>query len=74
MQEIKAGQIWKDNDKRGSERYLRIIRVEGDKAVCQRVFNTPDRGWLNIAKFRETRIAVRRFRPTSTGYVLVQPC
>ena len=69
--QVKVGQVWKDNDKRGPQRYIRVVSIEGDKATCARVmFGTPGEFVDSPVKVK-TKIALRRFRPTSTGYVLV---
>lgn len=71
-QAVTVGQVWKDNDKRMFTRYVQVQRIEGAKAVCWLVAFHPVSGWILTCK-RETRIALRRFRPTSTGYTLVHP-
>jgi hypothetical protein len=73
---VRVGQVWEICDKRESPpRRLRVVRTEisarpfdrGELvAVCRRVL--PD-GSLNR---RVTRIRIDRFRPTSTGYRLVE--
>ena len=59
--EVKAGQIWKDNDKRVGERFLKILELQDDKAVV-----------VNVETNKKTKISLTRFKPTSTGYVLVE--
>lgn len=59
--EVKAGQIWKDNDKRVGERFLKILELQDDKAVV-----------VNVETNKKTKISLARFKPTSTGYVLVE--
>lgn len=70
--EVTPGQLWIDNDTRTrhwahANRYVLVDEIEGDKAKC--------RTWSDqvggVAEARKTRIAVRRFRPNSTGYRLV---
>ena len=64
LPDVRSGQIWKDNDKRVTwERRLRVLRVEGRFAFCERIFK-------GVVAKGETRIALTRFRPTSTGYAL----
>jgi hypothetical protein len=73
LPDVRVGQVWKDNDKRMPERYLRVMRVEGGFsswfAFCKRA-GTPN--FEPIPEAREVRIAFERFRPTSTGYALVE--
>jgi hypothetical protein len=78
--EVKVGQIWKDNDRRvkqesGYDRFLRIDRVNGDRAECSHVTTAPDGSWH--AWYRRGRrsfveVKLSRFRPTSSGYLLVR--
>jgi hypothetical protein len=68
MSDVAAGQIWRDNDKRMAARYILVLRIEGDKAVCVSCSETG-----NVLTQRQTRIALRRFKPNSTGYVFVRP-
>lgn len=58
--EVKVGQVWIDNDKRMSNREIRIVRIEGGHAI----------GQIVLAPNRHTRIRLDRFRPISTGYRL----
>lgn len=77
---VKPGQIWADNDPRSDGRTVRVERIERDKAVCTILTNRDaaqrdlDRGsvWVNDMRGRTTRIALSRFKPTNTGYRLVQ--
>jgi ABC-type phosphate transport system auxiliary subunit len=77
---VKPGQIWADNDKRAEGRTVRVERIEDGKAVCTILTNRDatqrdlDRGsaWVNDMRGRTTRIALSRFKPTNTGYRLVQ--
>jgi hypothetical protein len=71
---VRVGQVWKDNDPRISSRDPRLILVVKiyvsinlSFAFCQRC----DTKGSPITK-RITRIRLDRFRPTSTGYVLVK--
>lgn len=61
MAEVKVGQVWADNDRRMMSRTLDILKVQGGYATV---------------KCREsqkiTKIMLKRFKPTSTGYVLVK--
>ena len=58
---VSVGQTWKDNDPRCPGRYLRVLSIEGDYAICS-VVNT----------VRKTRVALSRFKPGSTGYTQVE--
>lgn len=73
MTPVRPGQVWKDNDKRMSERFVRVLRIEGDKAICVRCGRGIGSGFHDIGMARSTKISIRRFKPTSTGYILVSP-
>lgn len=69
--EVKAGQRWADNDPRSAGRTLRVDRIDGEHAVCTVLtdadsFNRPTGTNTTVGKV--TRISLKRFRPTSTGY------
>lgn len=64
MNEVKVGQVWIDNDKRMSNREIRIVRIDGTHAVGQVVLKP------GIHQKSETRIRLDRFRPISTGFRL----
>ena len=65
--EVEPGQVWIDNDPRSEgRRTLRVLRIEGDRVICLTL--TDWHGAKDGSK--ETRIALRRFKPTSTGYRL----
>jgi hypothetical protein len=68
------GQIWADNDPRCEGRQVRITAVDGTHATVE-LIATRDRPLLTGQKpapiGRQTRILLRRFKPTSTGYRLV---
>lgn len=69
---VRVGQIWRDNDKRGYGRQVRVVETDATHAVVeQHVPRGGARGASHL-KPRRTRIRLDRFRPTSTGYVLVQ--
>jgi hypothetical protein len=79
MTDVKPGQIWADNDPRSAGRTLRVERIENGKAVCTVLTNiTPSkedlrRGVLVSDRRGETtRISLARFKPTSSGYRLVE--
>jgi hypothetical protein len=72
--DVRAGQVWADNDSRSRGRTLRIDLIEKaeppnteDVAVCTVLTAPPS---MPVGK--QTRIMVRRFRPNSTGYKLVK--
>jgi ABC-type phosphate transport system auxiliary subunit len=77
---VEPGQIWADNDKRSEGRTVRVERIEDGSAVCTILTNRDaaqrdlDRGsvWVNDMRGRTTRISLSRFKPTNTGYRLVQ--
>jgi len=63
--EVRLGQIWEDCDTRGpgagTGRRVRVIEVGGVSARVE-----------NVKTKRRTYIRLRRFRPSSTGYRLVE--
>lgn len=65
---VKAGQVWADNDKRSEGRKVRILSVGETHAVVEQYV---PRG-SSAKPGRQTQIRLDRFRPTSTGYRLVQ--
>jgi hypothetical protein len=81
---VKPGQIWADNDKRAAGRTLRVERVLGDKAQCTILTNTDVAQkqideyqgracpWARDMRGKKTWISLARFKPTNTGYRLVQ--
>lgn len=77
---VRPGQVWADNAKRHKGRTLRVERVTGGLAHCRILTNTDaiqallDRGHRHIRDQRDTTISIAlvRFRPTSTGYRLIQ--
>lgn len=60
--EVKVGQIWEGNDPRSAKRLLKVLEIKDGKAVVQH-----PRG-IGM----KTKIKLSRFKPTSTGYKLVQ--
>ncbi len=60
-----VGQVWEDYDKRvrdsATKRRVRIVEVLPNGAIVE-----------NIETGKRTGILLRRFRPTSTGYRLVE--
>lgn len=68
---VRPGQIWQDNDKRGYGRQVRVVETDSTHALVE--LHQPRQLHLPGAKpGRRTRIRLDRFRPISTGYVLVQ--
>ena len=68
---VRAGQIWADNDKRSAGRHVRIVETSPMYAIVEPVaYNPGTRAAVDLPG-RKTRIALRRFHPTSTGYRLV---
>ena len=77
-----AGQVWADTDPRNEGRSFLIDSIDGGTAICTILTNATEtqRGldgkhapWRPASSFRdtrgkETRIAVRRLKPGSTGY------
>jgi len=77
--EVKPGQVWADNDKRGYGRQVRVLEVHREMAdgtpfyigyaiVEQVAHGDPVRAHNNG---RRSKIRLDRFKPTSTGYRLV---
>jgi hypothetical protein len=62
-----VGQVWQDNDPRGSGRRVRIVEIDGTHAVVEPVTVTPQ-GAVARRTGRRSRIRLDRLRPTSTGY------
>lgn len=65
MSEVKVGQIWKDNDKRACEKFLRITAVGELKAEVEA-------SWDKSQWFSNRPILLKRFKPNATGYRLVE--
>jgi desulfoferrodoxin (superoxide reductase-like protein) len=61
MNEVRVGQIWRDNDKRNYTRWVEVVSIEGEKATV-----------INLETRKQTRISLKRFKPNATGYVLVK--
>ena len=62
LPDVQVGQVWRDMDKRMSGRKLRVVRIEGEKAIMENVL---------CDKLR-TKVSIRRMRPGSTGYERVR--
>lgn len=65
---LKVGQIWADSDKRAKGRTVKILAIEGERALCE-VMTGIDGSEAPVVG-RKVRVAVKRFRPTATGYEL----
>ncbi|MFI6889167.1 DUF6354 family protein [Streptosporangium canum] len=69
MTEVRPDQVWADNDSRARGRKVRVVEVDETHATVEQVDGRAvDRGKSG----RRTRIRLDRFRPTSTGYVLIE--
>ncbi len=81
---VRPNQVWADNDPRSSGRRIRVDSLDGGYANCSvmqdrtdpaPLHSRPGRGIERPAGHsnvgRPTRIAIERFRPTSSGYRLV---
>lgn len=69
--DVRPGQIWRDNDRRSVGRTVRVLSVDATHANVELV--TPrDGGHRGARPGRQSRIRLDRFRPTATGYRLVQ--
>lgn len=76
---VRVGQVWQDNDKRSYGRKLRVVEIDKTHATVELVTQR-GRAWSGLApgepprvqSGRRTRIRLDRFRPTSTGYRLIQ--
>ena len=62
---VRVGQVWEDNDYRSRGRKLMVMRVEVDPAGREPYAEVTDTAG------RRRYIKLRRFRPNSTGYMLV---
>ncbi len=86
MTNVKPGQIWADNDPRATGRTLRIDAIDGDTAICTIVTNTDETqayvdrpetkpAYMERAytdrRGKRTRVSLKRFVPTATGYRLL---
>lgn len=68
---VKPGQVWADNDWRSEGRTVRVDEIHGDYARCT-VLTAAGGGAYGDRWRRTTRIALKRFKPTSTGYRLLE--
>ena len=65
--EVKVGQVWEDYDSRyrsgeHARRRVKILEIKDGRALVQHPSGTG----------RKTKIRVNRFRPTATGYKLIE--
>ncbi|MBO9555559.1 hypothetical protein [Cellulomonas sp.] len=79
LPDVRPGQVWADNDPRiplSDQRFLLVEDVTdlggGPRARVRRVVQLDTGQWAPHPRSATTSIAVRRFRPNSTGYRLVQ--
>ncbi|MEU4772945.1 hypothetical protein [Micromonospora sp. NPDC023644] len=81
MPTVRPGQVWADNDPRGYGRQIRVIAIEPAQPAKPHHRAVPARALVEQVTARthddgqpgrRTRIRLDRFRPTSTGYRLVQ--
>lgn len=75
LPDVRPGQVYADNDARSAGRTIRVDAIEGDKAVCTVLTNADyyqGDSWQRDARGHSTRISLKRFKPTSTGYRLVK--
>lgn len=74
-----VGQVWADCDKRVPGRTIRVEEVQAEHVICTILTNdhpTQQRldagtAWQRDMRGKRTRIAIKRMRPTSTGYRLL---
>lgn len=68
---VRTGQVWADNDPRSAGRLIKVTEVDATHAA---VVNCDSRGEPNpsVLRARRGRIALTRFKATSTGYRIYQ--
>ena len=74
MTGVVEGQVWEDNDRRSKGRTVRVLRVETGHAVVTVLTarrNAPE-SERQRAIGAERRIRLDRFKPTSTGYRMIE--
>ena len=81
---VRPGQVWADNDVRSKGRTVRVVEVGSLTAICEILTNSDAHqeyvdGVRSMAGYRpvdmrgrRTQIALRRFKPTSTGFRLLE--
>ena len=84
FRDVRPGQVWADNDCRAVGRKVRVEKIDGEYAKCTVVADRDKphvtvRGRYNHDRQADwspvglvTRIPLRRFRPTSTAYRLIE--
>jgi hypothetical protein len=68
--EVRAGQVWKDNDPRSVGRTLKVLAVANERALCRVLTDSASATRSQVG--RTTRIGLHRFKPNSTGYSLLE--
>lgn len=68
-EQVQVGQVWADNDPRSRGRTLKVVAIVGEHATC--VIVTNDVRAHRDRRGKHTRVALRRFKPTQTGYRLI---
>lgn len=61
-----VGQVWRDRDKRTSNRHVRIEDFIDGRAVCRRVHRADDGGWVDAGRLGPTtvtRVSLKNFGP-----------
>lgn len=66
----KVGQVWADNDWRSKGREVLIVAIDETHATVEVTAAQPLSGRPTTIG-RQTRIRLNRFKPTSTGYRLI---
>jgi hypothetical protein len=66
---VKVGQVWEDNDPRGYGRQLKVVAIEGAYAICEVVYAGR---FSDVVAGTRRKILLRRMRPNSKGYRLVE--
>jgi hypothetical protein len=81
--EVRIGQVWQDNDKRGYGRRVRIVEIvnrhipgrpsmgTGTPHAVVELVTGRGVGYGQAKPGRRTTIRLDRFKPTATGYRLV---
>jgi hypothetical protein len=67
----KLGQIWKDNDKRCQDRFLRIVSILDNGFVQVHRVAMVGTEWRVVAGAKSTKINAARFKPLANGYSLL---
>jgi|GEM_PF-6005848 len=70
-QKVKIGQVWKDNDKRVGDRYLKVVDLDMDCSGAKCIL-VPCRADGQAISSRTTRILISRMRPTASGFTLIK--